>query len=268
MTNKQWLIISVNSTLLFLLAYLVISVLIGFATLISASVFHYSAELFYSHIQFYVRSYDWTSDAVKVIFSTGPVLAFLLGFLLWILYTQVATETGILKLLVLWMLMQCIVFFFGDIMMGALFSQGFGYVIMYLYYMDTGKMLLTLVALIVIFTLGLLLGKQLLFTANTYMNMLPASMAGKFILFQYLIPFFTGNLIIALLKLPEIRLYELMLNLSLLVFLIPAYIRAGTVQDLFFDEDPKSIGIYKGFLLSVIIVLILYRVILGIGIPV
>ncbi|MFH1296048.1 MAG: hypothetical protein ABIJ04_02095 [Bacteroidota bacterium] len=266
LTGKQQIIIGINSTVLFLIAYLLIFSLTSIVTAISASVFDISTEVFYGQILFLVRSYDWTSDAVKGIFSTGPILALLFGILLWILYTRVAEETGILKLLVVWMTAQCVVFFFGDMMMGALFSKGFGYVIMYLYFMDTGKMIITLFALVAMFTLGLLVARQLLFTANTYLNILPGNQARKFVLFQYLLPFVTGNIIIGLIKLPEISLYELFLNGSMILMLVPIYIRAGMMQDLFFDEEPKTITIYWKSIAIALLFLFLFRVVFGIGI--
>jgi len=266
MTGKNQLIISINSTVLFLIAYILVFSLISFITVLSASAFDISSEIQYNQILFYIRSYDWTSDAVKAIFSTGPILALLSGTLLWILYTKVAEETGILKLLVVWMTAQCVIFFFGDMMIGALFSKGFGYVIMYLYFMDTGKMIITLFALSAMFTLGLMMARQLLFTANTYFNVLPGDQARRFTLVQYLIPFVAGNIIIGLVKLPGISLYEIFLNFSIILLLIPVYIRAGMMQDLFFDEEVKETKIYWRSLGIAVVLLILFRIIFGVGI--
>ncbi|TSA27845.1 MAG: hypothetical protein D4R67_05355, partial [Bacteroidetes bacterium] len=241
MSRKQLFIIGLNSTVLFLIAYFLLFSLASIVTAISASAFDIPTEITSSQILFFIRSYDWTSDAVKTIFSTGPIMALLTGILLWILYTRVAEETGILKLLVVWMVAHCIVFFFGDMMMGALFSKGFGYVIMYLYFMDTGKMIITLFALVSMFTLGLVMTRQMLFTANTYMTVLPEKDSRKFVLVQYLIPFLAGNILIGLVKLPGITLFESFLNGSMIIFLIPIYIRAGMIQDLYFEEEEKEI---------------------------
>jgi len=265
MTGKQRLIISLNSTVLFLIAYMLVFMFTSIATAISASAFEITTEIQYSQILYYIRSYDWTSDAVKTIFSTGPILSLILGILLWILYTKVSEETGILKLLVVWMFIHCILFFFGDMMMGALFSKGFGYVIMYLYFMDTGKMIITLFAISTMFTLGLIVARPLLFTANTYLNVLPGNQARRFSLVQYIIPFVAGNIIIGLVKLPGISLYEIFLNASIILFLIPIYIRAGMMQDLFFEEEPKMIKIYWKNLGIALVMLVLIRIVFGIG---
>jgi len=151
-------------------------------------------------------------------------------------------------------------------MIGALFSKGFGYVIMYLYFMDTGKMIITLFALSAMFTLGLMMARQLLFTANTYFNVLPGDQARRFTLVQYLIPFVAGNIIIGLVKLPGISLYEIFLNFSIILLLIPVYIRAGMMQDLFFDEEVKETKIYWRSLGIAVVLLILFRIIFGVGI--
>lgn len=266
MTGKQQITISINSTVIFLIAYLLVFSITSIVTALSATAFDITTEIRYNEILFFIRSYDWTSDAVKAIFSTGPILALISGILLWILYIKVVEETGLIKLLVVWMLIECIQFFFGDMMMGALFSKGFGYVIMYLYFMDTGKMIITLFALASMFTLGLLMTRQLLFTANTYLNILPCDQARRFALFQYLIPFITGNIIIALIKLPGISVYEIFLNASTIALLIPVYIRAGMMQDLFFDEEEKEIKLSWKIGAIVLILLLLFRIAFGIGI--
>lgn len=266
MTGKQQFVISLNSTVLFLIAYMLVFSVTSIVTAISATVFGITTKIQYNEILFYIRSYDWTSDAVKAIFSTGPIMALILGTLLWILYTKVSEETGILKLLVAWMTAHCILFFFGDVMMGALFSKGFGYVIMYLYFMDTGKMIITLFAVSVMFTLGLLMTRQLLFTANTYFNLLPEDEARRFILIQYMIPFAAGNIIIGLVKLPDISLYEIFLNGSMLLLLLPVYVRAGMMQDLFFDEEIKETRIYRTSVAVAGIMLVVFRVVFGVGI--
>ncbi|MBN1198588.1 MAG: hypothetical protein JXA23_04480 [Bacteroidales bacterium] len=266
MTWKQRIFISVNSTVIFLIAYILIFSITSVVTALSASAFDITTEIRYNQILFFIRSYDWTSDAVKAIFSTGPILSLISGILLWILYSKVVEENGMLKLLVVWMLIVFIQCFFGDMMMGALFSKGFGYVIMYLYFMDTGKMIITLFALASMFTLGLLMTRQLLFTANTYLNVLPGDKARVFTLFQFLVPFITGNLIIDLIKLPGISVYEIFLNASTIALLIPVYIRAGMMQDLFFDEEKKEIGISWKTGAVALTLLLLFRIIFGVGI--
>jgi len=266
MSRKQQIVVAANSTFLFLIAYLLIFSTTSFLNALSASAFHITTEIRYDQILYFIRSYDWTSDAVKVIFSTGPIFALIAGILLWILYVNVAEETGLLKLLVVWMVLECLQIFFGDMMMGALFSKGFGYVIMYLYFMDTGKMIITLFAFTSLFTLGLLMTRQLLFTANTYLNVLPGDLTRRFILFQYVIPFLAGNFIIVLIKLPLISMYEVFLNFSVIILLAAVFIRSGMMQDLFFDEEKKGIHFaWKPGAIGLVI-LILFRIVFGIGI--
>jgi hypothetical protein len=266
MNFKDKGIIWINSTVLFLLSYMILYTILGFATLLSASAFDFTSELFYYQAVFYVRSYDWSSDSVKGIYSTAPLIALFIGILLFVLYTKVKEETGLLKLLVLWMIAHCMVFFFGDMMVGALFSKGFGYVIMYLYFMDTGKMIITLFALGSMFTLGILMGRYFLYSANSYLCMLPAKKARTLVVFQFLLPFLTGYTILALIKIPEVTLFDLMLNASLIIFILAILIRAGMVQDLYFEEEEKKISIRKYTLIGVVVLLALFRIVLGYGI--
>jgi hypothetical protein len=266
MNRRAFLPIAINSTAFFLIAYILIFCLTKFTTALSASVFDIPTIIHTSQIDFIVRGSDWTSDSVKVVFSTAPLVSLLVSMLLWILYTQVIEESGMLRLLLAWMILHGIIFFLGEILIGALFSQGFGYVIMYMFFMDTGKMILTLTALIGMVTAGILISKQLLFTANIYFNDLPAKQAPAFVLYQFIIPFFAGNMILFLVKLPDVLIYDISVNMTMLFILFPFFLRSGMIQEFYFDEDPRKIRMSKTIILSAAAILLLFRIVFGFGV--
>ncbi|MCK9219115.1 MAG: hypothetical protein M0P47_03580 [Bacteroidales bacterium] len=259
-------VIFFNSTLLFLLAYLLISTVTKIATGISAYAFDIKTVLYYYNIDYLIKGTDWFTDAVQVIFSTAPMTSFIFGILLLVIYVKVMAETGILRLLILWMMAHSIVFFLGDIFTGAIFNQGFGYVIIYFFFMDTGKMIICFITLLAMITLGLFLTRIFLFSGNIYFNMLNSVNRTKFIWNQIIYPFFAGNLIIALFKIPNITIYEVCTNATMLFILIPVAIRGKNMQDLYFDEDPRTIK-FSGLIAGItFFLLISYRIAFGIGI--
>jgi hypothetical protein len=255
-----------NSLFYFFCAYFILFLISKVCVAISASAFSIPVRIYYYEIDFLIRNYDWSSDAVTVIFGTGPLICFILGLILLIIFIQVETETGILRILLIWLIILSIVSFLGEIIVGSLLNQGFGYVIMYLFIMDTGRIILTLFGGIILFTAGLLMSRLLLFPANIYHTDLKDLDKTRFIIYQYLFPYLSGILIIQLLEIPNISWFNTLVRLSGIIFLIPVLSRSASLQDIYFEEETPEINIsWKAFAAAAGF-LVLYRVAFGIGI--
>ena len=258
--------ISFNSLLLFLVAYLVIYVLNLFITGYTAIIFDIPVLVYYNDVDYLIRGIDWTPDSVSGVFSSGPIAMFVLSLFLLILYKAVETESGILRLLLLWLIFHAMTRFFGEILVGAILNKGFGFVILYMFVMDTGKVILTIVGFVAMFTLGIAMARLSMYSANIYFNDLRKAYRTKFILSQFFLPFLLGNIIIFLIKLPKFNYFDLCLNFSMLLFLIPLLMRSFTIEDLYFDEDKKTIVRTHMLTAATVLALIAFRVILGFGI--
>jgi len=264
--NRVYPVIFLNSLFFFLSAYLILFFISRISIAVSASAFSIPVRLYYHQIDFLIRSNDWTADAVTVIFGTGPLLCLILGLVLLIIFINVATEEGILRILLIWMVILSIVSFLGEIIIGALMNQGFGYVIMYLFIMDTGKIVLTLFGGILLFTAGLLMSRILLFPANIYLTHLKGLDKTKFIIYQYVFPYLAGILILQLVELPKISWFNTLIRLCGIIFLIPVLSRSAGIQDIYFEEEIPVMNIsWKAGALAAVF-LIFYRVAFGIGI--
>jgi hypothetical protein len=258
-------LIGINSTFLFLLAYILVFFLYNFATALAAYAFDIPTIIYYNDVAFLIKGVGWSADSVKVVYSAGPLAALLAGIILVIVYNIVAEENGILRLLVLWMFAHAVVFFFGEVMMGSLFGRGFGYVLMYLYAKDTVMMVITVLCLIGMATLGFRFARLFVVSANIYFNEMPTYYIRKFLAFQFIVPFVAGNIIICLVKLPGISLYEITLNLTMLFLLIPVMIEGSRLEDFYFDEDPRRIRIYFLLALITVMAMLAFRIVLGSG---
>jgi len=265
--RRAYTIITINSVFFFILAYLLMFLITEFATAISASAFDIPTIIYYYDIDYYQqRSSDWTADQVIAIFSTGPLISLLLWIALFSLYVYVADDPGILRLLVIWMLLFATVNFFGEILVGAILNEGFGYVIWYLFIMDTGRIIITLLGFITLFSIGLLFSRLFMFSANIYFNDLHSGNRRKFIFSQFILPYFIGCLILFLVKLPVINVFEISLFGSMILILIPISLRGLFIQDLYFDEEPRKIKISTYFVLGTILLLVAFRIVFGIGV--
>jgi hypothetical protein len=150
--------------------------------------------------------------------------------------------------------------------MGNLLGKGFGYVIMYLFFLDTPKMVFTLIDFVIILFSGLVLTKLFLLSGNIYLNKLDRSNRMPFALSQIFLPFLLGTGIILLIKLPKISSLEICVDFSMLLLLLTVIFRARVSQELFFEEESKKIKPFRILIITTVIITILFRVILGNGI--
>ncbi len=257
--------IAINSSLLFIIAYLIIYFLNLLITGYTAILFNIPVVIYYHDVDFLIRGVDWNPDSVSGVFSSGPIAMFTLSIFLLILYKAVETETGILRLLLLWMIFHTLTRFFGEILVGAILNKGFGYVILYMFVMDTGKVVLVILGFVAMFTVGLFMTRQSLYSANIYFNDLHRVIRTQFIVNQFILPFLVGNLVIFLIKIPRFSFYDVCLNGSMILILIPILVRSYGMEDLYFDEERKETKLKIIIPAIMLFMLFLFRLGLGFG---
>jgi hypothetical protein len=77
---------------------------------------------------------------------------------------------------------------------------------------------------------------------------------------QIFLPFLIGTAMIILVKQPLKNGFELIVEGSMLVVILPAILRARLTNDLFFDEEPRKIRIKWVWILITILAFILFRI--------
>lgn len=259
-------VIFLNSLFFFLCAYLILFFISRLSIALSASAFDISVRLYYHEIDYLIRSSDWSADAVSVVFGTGPLLTLILGIILLVIFINVATESGMLRILLVWLIILAFTSFLGEVMIGALMNQGFGYVIMYMFIMDTGRVVVTLFGGIVLFSAGLFMSRVLLFPANIYHSDLIGIEKTRFVIYQYLFPYLAGILILQVVEIPKISWFLTLIRLSGIIFLIPVVSRSVNIQDVYFEEETPSAGTSWRTAAAAVILLLVYRIAFGIGI--
>jgi hypothetical protein len=262
--RHSFFVISVNSLVLFLLSYLVIYITSQLITLWVASSFGYKTVFYYYKIYYDIESYDWSADSVKILFSIMPLTGVLMGTIFLILFSIFRNEPGNLKLFMLWGFVHGMVMFFGSLLMGTLMNKDFGWVIAYLYYRDTGKMIFSIISIFALVIIGGLIAKSFLISGNAYYNFLNKK-SSKFLLSgQVIFPTVTGSIILALIKIPDRfyygttdeMYYEFFKLLTLSILIIPLVISFKTYDDIYFDEEPRRIKLqWKSVILTIVIIL-------------
>ncbi|HPS63425.1 MAG TPA: hypothetical protein PLK82_10215 [Bacteroidales bacterium] len=266
LTRSGYLVIALNSLVYFLIAYLLVYTLNLFVMGYAAMLFNIPAILYYYDVDYLIRSIDWSPDSVMGVFSSGPIVMFVLTLFLLILYKSVETEKGILRLLVLWMIFHTLTRILGEILAGAILGKGFGFVILYIFLMDTGKVVLTILSLAAMYYIGTRMTRISLFTANTYFNNLIGRQKSKFVLYQFLVPFILGDLIILMVKMPIFNSFDMSVNAAMLLLLLPLLIRSYRIEDMYFDEEKRRIGIRMVAAITLVVMITAFRVLFGTGI--
>ncbi|MEI7491955.1 MAG: hypothetical protein WCK92_11190 [Bacteroidota bacterium] len=266
--KRVFLVIFLNSLFYFLCAYFILFFISRISVAFSASVFNIPVRIYYDKIDYLVRSSDWESDSVIAVFATWPLLCFIIGLAFLVIFIKVVTESGMLRILLIWLAILSIISFFGEITTGALMDQGFGYVIMYMFVTDTGKVVLTLLGGILLFFSGIALSRMLLFTANIYLTNISGFEKTKFVIYQYVFPYLVGIVLLQIIDLPVINWFSLLVKLNGIIFLFPVLSRSAIIEDIYFEEEAPEFKISWKAALTALALILVYRVIFGFGVKI
>lgn len=272
--RNRFLKIYINSTALFVFSYLLMFSIGQLVTIWVASTFDFSTILFPFKIYYDIESTQWSADAVKILYSIIPVMGLVLGIIFIIIYSTKRNDTNIFKLFFLWGFAHGMVMFFGSILIGTLLNQGFGWVIAYLYYRDTGKMIFSIIAIFALVIAGVSISRSFLISGNSYFNYIKSQNRKLLLMSQVLLPAISGTVILALIKIPadfyyttsEEVWFEVMKISTVILILLPIILAFRSVGDIYFDEEPRRIRFIWPVLLLAIAFCLLYYFGLSAGI--
>jgi hypothetical protein len=266
-TTGNFLAISTTSSAYFILAFLFVYMIGQLSTAIAAMQFDYTCVLFYHKLIYTIDANAWMSDSVKLLFSMPPVISLFVAVLSLIAFMNMYTSKSSFKLFFLWSFVHGIVWFFGALVAGMLLDSGFGYVILYFYFQDTGKLILSLLSLAMMLAALGFTTKWFVFSGNTYFNQLNEHSRTFFMLAQVFVPIIIGTIILVGIKLPKITIYELFVLLATMLAIIPIGLIYNSYPTFFFDEEPVKVKMNWGAVLIALFSVVAFRVVLGIGIP-
>jgi hypothetical protein len=266
-TTGNFFAISATSSAYFILSFLFVYLIGQLSTAIAAMQFDYTCVLFYYKLVYTMDANSWMSDSVKLLFSMPPVISLFVAVLSLIAFMNMYTSKSNFKLFFLWSFVHGIVWFFGALVAGMLLDSGFGYVILYFYFQDTGKLILSLLSLAMMLAALGITTKWFVFSANSYFNQLNEHSRTFFMLAQVFVPIVVGTIVLVGIKLPKVTIYELFVLLATLLAIIPIGLIYNSYPTFFFDEEPVKVKMNWGVVLIAILALVAFRVLLGIGIP-
>lgn len=265
--RNNFFVITLNSLTYFVLSYLVIYVISQIITAWIATSFDYKTIIYYYKIYYNIESSDWTADSVKILFSIMPLTGLIFGTIFIIVYATFRDEIGKLKLFFLWGFVHGMVMFFGALLMGTLLNKDFGWVIAYMYYRDTGKMVFSIISIFALISIGSIISRSFLISGNSYFNKIDRKNKKYFLYSQVVFPGIIGSIILVLLKIPSSYYYvtsdevffEIMKLSTFIILLIPLITTFRTFHDTLFDEEPRRVNLKWKLMIITYLLIIAFR---------
>lgn len=260
LTRGNFWIIVANSTAGFVLAYLFVYYLNHVSLILTSGIFSYPISVDYKMIYYHIEPFEWTHDAVKLMFGAGPILIFIFGLISLVGYMSLSEEIAKIKILFLWITLIAMNYFFGGLMIGNLFTKGVGHVFNWMYLADTQKMIIALVGFFGLLSTGILMAKPVAHAANSYFNKLTENNFPFYFMSAIIIPFIAGNLIIIIYFMPDVLFQEKFGWISLAVILLLIFWRINGFDSIYFDEEDREIKLSYALIIVSVSVILLLRI--------
>ena len=241
-----WRIVA-NSTSGFVLAFFFVFYLNHFSAIFAAGIFDFAVSFDYMVVFYAVEPYQWTHDAVKLIFSAGPILVFIFGMISLVAFFSFFEDETRVKIFFLWLVLISLNYFLGGLMIGNIFKKGVGHVFNWMYFTDTQKMIIAIMGFFGLLSTGILMAKPVAHSANSYFNSLGERNFPFFFTAQIIVPFILGNIIVFAYFFPnilfdnEILFYERFGGISMSLILLLIFGRINHFETIYFDEEDRKI---------------------------
>ena len=260
--RSNFMKIMLNSSFLFMLSYLLLFLIGQSLITFVAYTYEYKTIIFYYKIYYDIDSAQWTGDAVKILFSIQPIVGLILGTIGLIIFSSKRNEAGTFKLFYLWTFVNGMIMFFGSLLIGTLLNQGFGWVISYLYFKDTGKMIFSIISIFALGSLGTAVSRSFLLSGNSYYNFISSDNRKSLLLSQVMLPAFLGSAALSILKFPieyyyttsEEVIYEVLKLATFILIVLPVFLSFSSFTDTYFDEEPRKIRIKFWYILVTLVI--------------
>jgi hypothetical protein len=267
LSRKNFWIIAINSLASFVLAYLFIFYLNQLSYVLTAGMYNYPLTIDYATYFFHIEPYQWTHDAVFMIFSSGYVLTFIFGLLSLLAFYQTMPDVMPIKVFFFWMIIHSSNFVFGGVMLGNLLTEGIGHVFNWMYLADTARMIISITGFFGLLMTALFSSRLVAISSNAYFSKYNERMSPFFITAQVLVPYLIGSFLLFVYFLPKNMFHErygwIILGLMLLIF----FLRSRFLEDLMFEEDDnRQVRLMKGFAVFTAAIFVATRILLSKGI--
>ena len=262
--EKNYYKYTINSLALYVMAYLLVYLTYQIVVMIVASSWHLDSVLFYYDLAFNDFSPLWTRFNIIVVTFSGPLISLLIGILFYKVFTNHPKVKGFMRLFVIWTALHGFNLFFGAFASGVSTDQGFGYVANWLYMNVFWQIFFSLLFLFTLGLIGFYTTGKFLETSNSAYRIKKEN-KNRFLLYQVILPWFIGSLVIFLVKVPNNMPYDIGNLLTMSIAIIPVMFnrRAKPVHK--YKSDRKATRIHWAYIITFILLLTSFRIWLETG---
>ncbi|MCC2544953.1 hypothetical protein LJY25_00730 [Hymenobacter sp. BT175] len=266
-TSEKTVITAVNSTLLFLLAYLLVHGVFQLATVYTAADLDIPGVLHLSRVEFLITDQQWWREAVLAVFGAGPLACTVVSIAaaLWFWKRQ-RQQRGLFKLFLFWVSVHACNLVLGGTIAGTLTQSGFYYIPTYILLLgNTPSVLLSLLSGILAIALGYFAAIGFL-QCHDSKTLMRFDNRSKLIVFNIVVPWLVSSAVLTLLKWPDITMHELLTYATLSLLLGPMAIASTTEIFSTTVVQPQKTQLALGVAVVAVVVLIAWRLVLSPGV--
>ena len=221
----------VNSTLMFMLAYLVAWLTHQFAVIVAAAFFHIDSVLFYYEVMFPcgVLSRLWTVSNIILITLTGPIVSLITGMLYLEFVIRRKRARGNMLMFFNWLVIHSFCMFFAAFVAGAITWRGFGYAINWSNLPIFVRIMVSAIFLFLLSFFGYYGTRFILETTNS-IDRIRTKNRKIFLLNQTLLPWAFGTALLAGIKYTSLKpqhnnilAYDLIIIFGVLFMIVPQF---------------------------------------------
>jgi hypothetical protein len=267
---KRLLFFMINSTLIYILTYLLTYLEFQIITLLFARIVGIRGALYYYEICFAVSTV-WSTAKIIFVTAAGPIGTLLTGLLILAFFRKWRQLLSpYLRLFLLWTGFHCFNFFMGGIISGTITGIGFGYAVDYLFNRPVViYVFLDLIVLVVLFLFGYRYSRTFL-GASPSRFWVQKGYKSRYLLFTGFFSWLFGSVFLFLLKYPDhdpqhvlivFHDFLLMITMGCIVTAMLFYKRDFALN-LKVTSTEKERKIHWGFAMSTIILLVMFRLLL------
>jgi hypothetical protein len=270
--RKRLIHFMINSTVLFLITYILAYVTYQAVVMFTASRFGINSVLYFYEVAFPIgnNSSLWDINSgfnIILITFAGPFISVILGVFYLLLYVRKEKTKGLGKLFVLWLSYHSLNFFLGAFVGGVITQQGFGYVIEWLFMATFLKFGLSIVF---IFSMGLVGYLHTIYFLESSNSLYWTQKHKKnwLVLFGGIIPWAISSIILFIIKYPvvipmhtNITVYDSVMYGTIVAFIAPMLVNFKAKPN--FDQTVRKARgrrISWLYLIILILILVVFRV--------
>ncbi|MBI5217445.1 MAG: hypothetical protein HY958_00750 [Bacteroidia bacterium] len=239
--SKKFLITTIDSTVLYLISYILIFSVFNLITLYVAHGYGIKGSIRYFGIYWNVPAehYSWSPNAITGTFISGPLLSLFIGAFIFFGFRIFRKFYYKIKLLFAWTMLHCFNLFFGSYISGLISGEGVGLFAANIQIDLQNDLFIAILVVLFMYFIGTNSAPPFLRSACS------AGIIDKqkpFLLYQVLLPYFAGSILIIVFKLPGITLNEILSLVTLSLLIAPMFFPSSLIF-----VSNKPVNIWKNY---------------------